>query len=130
MPIPSFFSERCSTENALESSKMSRSLLVLEMALRCKSNKKKTELFILIPHSLKLAVGDTMNVCLVLKDTIELTKLVMMSPKRNGNFRLLQHEQQSSVQCDSGGFNGLLKNPSIKLLCRIRWKLGLHASKA
>ena len=80
-------------------------------------------------HSLNLAVGDTMNACPVLKDTIKLTKPVKMSPKRDAKLKSLQHEQQSSVHCDSNGCDDLLKNPSIKLFCRMRWTVRVTCFK-
>ena len=50
-------------------------------------------------HSINLAVGDTMKVCPVLKDTIdniyELKKLVKMSSKRDTKFHSIQAENNS-----------------------------------
>ena len=50
--------------------------------------------------SMNLAVGDTMKVCPVLKDTIdntyELTKLVKMSPKRDAKLHSIQAKNKSS----------------------------------
>ena len=73
-------------------------------------------------HSLNLAVGDTMNACPILKDTIdttyELTKLVKMSPKRDAKLKSLQEEQQNSEPDD---LDEWIKDPSIKLFCHTRW---------
>ena len=76
-------------------------------------------------HSINLAVGDTMKVCLVLKYTIdktyELTKLVKVSPKRDAKLHFIQAENNSSGSNENGEFVDRLKNPTIKLFCRTRW---------
>ena len=50
-------------------------------------------------HSVNLAIGDTMQVCYVLKDTVgntyELKKLVKMSPKRDSKLHSIQAENNS-----------------------------------
>ena len=84
-------------------------------------------------HSINLAVGDTMKVYPVLKDTInntyELTKLVKKSPKRDAKLRAIQ----GTVNVTSGEddeYDELLKNPSIKLFCNTRWTVRADCLKS
>ena len=84
-------------------------------------------------HSINLAVGDTMKVYPVLKDTIdntyELTNLVKKSPKRDAKLRAIQ----GTVNVTSGEddeYDELLKNPSIKLFCNTRWTVRADCLKS
>ena len=65
--------------------------------------------------SAHLAVGDTMKVYLVLKDTIndtyELTKQVKMSPKCHAKLHSIQAENNSCGSNEDGEFVDGLKNP-------------------
>ena len=76
-------------------------------------------------HSMNLAVGDTIKVCLVLNDTIdntyELTKLVKMPPKRDATLHCIQAENNSSSNNKDGEFVDGRKKPTIKLFCHNQW---------
>ena len=76
-------------------------------------------------HSMNLAVGDTIKVCPVLKDTIdntyELTKLVKMPSKRDAKSHFIQGENNSSSSNEDGEFVVARKKPTIKLFCHTRW---------
>ena len=76
-------------------------------------------------YSMNLAVGDTIKVCPVLKDTIdntyELTKLVKMPSKRDAKPHFIQGENNSSSSNEDGEFVVARKKPTIKLFCHTRW---------
>ena len=76
-------------------------------------------------HSMNLAVGDTIKVCPVLKDTIdntyELTKLVKMPSKRDAKLHFIQGENNSGSSNEDGEFVVARKKPTIKLFCHTRW---------
>ena len=76
-------------------------------------------------HSMNLAVGDTIKVCLVLNDTIdntyELTKLVKMPPKRDATLHSIQAENNSRSNNKDGEFVDRRKKPTIKLFCHTQW---------
>ena len=95
------------------------------VAVQIKSKEERALYTHCCAHSINLAVGDTMKVCPVLKDTIyntyELTKLVKMSPKRDAKLHSIQVENNSSGSDEDGEFVDGLKNPTIKLFCHARW---------
>ena len=93
---------------------------------RC-TNQKRRRTCIIYPllRTFNLAVGDTMKVCPVLKETIdntyEMTKLVKMFQKRDAKLHSIQAENNSSGSNEDGEFVDGLKNPTIKLFCHTRW---------
>ena len=91
------------------------------VAVQIKSEKERTLYTNYYAHSINLAIGETMKVCPVLKDTTdntyELTKLVKMSPKRDAKLYSIQAENNSSGSNEDGEFVDRLKNPTIKSFC-------------
>ena len=95
------------------------------IAVQIKSEKERALYIHCHAHSINLAVGDTMKVCPVLKDTIdntyELFKLVKVSHKRNAKLHSIQAENNSSGSNEDGDFVDRLKNPTIKLFYHTQW---------
>ena len=91
------------------------------LAVQIKSEEERALYTHCYAHSINLAVGDTMKVCPVLKDTIEntykLTKLVKMSPKRDAKLHFIQAENNSGGINKDAEFVDGLKYPTIKLFC-------------
>ena len=91
------------------------------LAVQIKSEEERELYTNCYAHSINLAVGDTMKVCPVFKDTIdntyELTKRVKMSPKRDAKLDSIQAENNSSGSIEDNEFVDGLKNPTIKLFC-------------
>ena len=97
------------------------------VAIQIKNEKERTLYTHGYAHLINLAVGDTMKVCPVLKDTVdntyELTKLVKMSPERDAKPHSIQVENNASGSNEDGEFVDGLKNPTIKLFCHTRWSV-------
>lgn len=82
-----------------------------DVATQIRAEQPKAVLTHFYGHSLNLACADAIKHCKVLKDaleTIEITKLIKMSPRRNAIFRELQQEISPW-------------SPGIRLLCPTRW---------
>ena len=91
------------------------------LAVQIKSEEERELYTNCYAHSINLAVGDTMKVCPVFKDTIDntyqLTKRVKISPKRDAKLDSIQAENNSSGSIEDNEFVDGLKNPTIKLFC-------------
>ena len=91
------------------------------LAVQIKSEEERELYTNCYAHSINLAVGDTMKVCPVFKDTIDntyqLTKRVKISPKRDAKLDSIQAENNSSGSLEDNEFVDGLKNPTIKLFC-------------
>ena len=91
------------------------------LAVQIKSEEERALYTHCYAHSINLAVGDTMKVCPVLKDTIDntykLTKLVKMSPKRDAKLHFIQAENNSGDSNKDAEFVDGLKYPTIKSFC-------------
>ena len=86
------------------------------IAVQAKSEKERAFYTHCYVYSINLAVGDTMKVCHVLKDTIdntyEVTKLVKMSPKQDAKLHSVQVKNNSNGSSKDGEFADGPKNPS------------------
>ena len=106
--------DECSTMSGLKS----------RVVVHIKSKEERALYTHYYAYLINLAVGGTMKVSPVLKDTIgntyELTKLVKMSPKHDAKLHCMQAEDNSSSSNEDGKFVDGLKKLTMKLFCLTR----------